>query len=135
MGNYSMPGYFQAMPVLKGSHYHDDVNNVNELKQIESEIHAQAAKMLAAGVPDEKIHKKGQMTAMERVLALVDEGSFCPGFPLREGMLFVLHPGAALPGWKEGEKALFGPGMMFLVTADGVEQLSKVPNHIITVTQ
>ncbi len=78
MGNYSMPGYFQAMPVLKGSHYHDDVNNVNELKQIESEIHAQAAKMLAAGVPDEKIHKKGQMTAMERVLALVDEGSFCP---------------------------------------------------------
>ena len=78
MGNYSMPGYFQAMPVLKGSHYHDDVNNVNELKQIESEIHAQAAKMLAAGVPDEKIHKKGQMTAMERVLALADEGSFCP---------------------------------------------------------
>ena len=78
MGNYSMPGYFQAMPVLKGSHYHDDVNNVNELKQIESEIHAQAAKMLAAGVPDEKIHKKGQMTAMERVLALVDEGSVCP---------------------------------------------------------
>lgn len=65
----------------------------------------------------------------------LDEGSFCPGFPLREGMLFVLHPGAALPGWKEGEKALFGPGMMFLVTADGVEQLSKVPNHIITITQ
>lgn len=65
----------------------------------------------------------------------LDEGCFAPGFVLREGMLFVLHPGAALPGWKEGEKGIFGPGMMFLVTADGVEQLSKVPNRIVTVTR
>ena len=65
----------------------------------------------------------------------LDEGGFGPDFTFKEGMLFVLHPGAALPGWKEGEKGIFGPGMMFLVTADGVEQLSKVPNHIVTVTQ
>lgn len=65
----------------------------------------------------------------------LDEGSFGPDFTFREGMLFVLHPGAALPGWKEGEKGIFGPGMMFLVTADGVEQLSKVPNHIVHVTK
>ena len=78
MGNYSMPGYFQAMPVLKGSHYSDSAENVAELKKIEEELHGKVAEMLAAGVPDDKIHKKGQMTAMERVLALVDEGSFCP---------------------------------------------------------
>lgn len=65
----------------------------------------------------------------------LDEGSFGPDFVFQEGMLFVLHPGAALPGWKEGEKGIFGPGMMFLVTENGVEQLSKVPNRILTITK
>jgi glutaconyl-CoA decarboxylase len=78
MGNYSMPGYFQSMPVLKGSHIAPSADNAAELKKIEEELHAKASEMLAAGISDEKIHQKGQMTAMERVLALVDEGSFCP---------------------------------------------------------
>ena len=78
MGNYSMPGYFQSMPVLKGSPVAPNADNAAELKKIEDELHAKVAEMLAAGVSDEKIHQKGQMTAMERVLALVDEGSFCP---------------------------------------------------------
>ena len=78
MGNYSMPGYFQSMQVLKGSPFAPNAENVAELKGIESELHEQVAKMLSAGVPDDKIHAKGQYTAMERVLALVDEGSFCP---------------------------------------------------------
>ena len=34
--------------------------------------------MLAAGTPDDKIHAKGQYTAMERINELVDEGSFLP---------------------------------------------------------
>ena len=78
MGNYSMPGYFQSMQVLKGSPFAPNAENVEELKAIEADLHEQVAKMLAAGVPDDKIHAKGQYTAMERVLALVDEGSFCP---------------------------------------------------------
>ena len=78
MGNYSMPGYFQSMQVLKGSPFAPNAENVAELKGIEAELHEQVAKMLSAGVPDEKIHAKGQYTAMERVLSLVDEGSFCP---------------------------------------------------------
>ena len=78
MGNYSMPGYFQSMQELKGSPFAPNAENVAELKGIEAELHEQVAKMLAAGVPDEKIHAKGQYTAMERVLSLVDEGSFCP---------------------------------------------------------
>ena len=78
MGNYSMPGYFQSMQVLKGSPFAPNAENVAELKGIEAELHEQVAKMLSAGVPDEKIHAKGQYTAMERMLSLVDEGSFCP---------------------------------------------------------
>ena len=78
MGNYSMPGYFQNMQVLKGSPIAPNAENVAELKGIESELHEQVAKMLSAGVPDDKIHAKGQYTAMERILSLVDEGSFCP---------------------------------------------------------
>ena len=78
MGNYSMPGYFQSMQVLKGSPFAPNAENVAELKGIESELHEQVAKMLSAGVPDDKIHAKGQYTAMERILSLVDEGSFCP---------------------------------------------------------
>ena len=78
MGTYSMPGYFQNMQVLKGSPFAPNAENVEELKAIEADLHEQVAKMLSAGVPDDKIHAKGQYTAMERVLSLVDEGSFCP---------------------------------------------------------
>ena len=35
MGNYSMPGYFQAMPVLKGSHYSDSAETFAERNKIE----------------------------------------------------------------------------------------------------
>ena len=66
------------MQVLKGSPFAPNAENVAELKGIESELHEQVAKMLSAGVPDDKIHAKGQYTAMERILSLVDEGSFCP---------------------------------------------------------
>ena len=78
MGNYSMPGYFQSMQVLKGSPFAPNAENVEELKGIEADLHEQVAKMLSAGTPDEQIHAKGQYTAMERILSLVDEGSFCP---------------------------------------------------------
>ena len=78
MGNYSMPGYFQSMQVLKGSPFAPNAENVAELKGIEAELHEQVAKMLSAGTPDEQIHSKGQYTAMERILSLVDAGSFCP---------------------------------------------------------
>lgn len=78
MGNYSMPGYFQAMKVIESDSYVKNEENQKELKAIEAEIHKKAKEILDAGTPDEKIHSKGQMTAMERILALVDEGSFCP---------------------------------------------------------
>lgn len=78
MTNYSMPGYFQNMKQLPGANYKPDAENAAEMKEIEQHIKEIKEKMLAAGVSDEKIHDKGQYTAMERILALVDEGSFCP---------------------------------------------------------
>ena len=78
MNEFSMPGYFQNMPTLPAGNVRENPDNAKELLDIEEQIHAQAEKMLAAGVPDEKLHSRGQMTAMERILALVDEDSFCP---------------------------------------------------------
>lgn len=65
----------------------------------------------------------------------MDEGTFFPDqdFILDEGMLFVLHPGAALQGWKEGETGIFGPGTMFLVTKDGCKSLNRVPNQLVVI--
>lgn len=78
MGNYSMPGYFQAMNVINSDTFHKNPDNKKELRAIEEEINKKVKEVLSAGTPDEKIHGKGQMTAMERILNLVDEGSFCP---------------------------------------------------------
>lgn len=62
----------------------------------------------------------------------VDEATFSRSkdFILREGMLFVLHPGAGMPGWQEGKPGIFGPGTMFLVTKDGIKSLNKTNNEI-----
>ena len=75
---FSMPGYFQNMPVLKGAAVRDNSENAAELMQVEAEIHAQAEYMINAGTSDDAVHAKGQMTAMERILTLVDEDTFCP---------------------------------------------------------
>ena len=50
MGNYSMPGYFQSMQVLKGSPFAPNAENVAELKGIEAELHEQVAKFFPHGV-------------------------------------------------------------------------------------
>lgn len=64
-----------------------------------------------------------------------DEGTFYldQDFILKEGMLFVLHPSVAVKGWQPNDYAIFGPGTMYLVTADGAECLNKYPNDIIVI--
>ena len=78
MGNYSMPGYFQAMPVAPGKAFRPSPENVAELKAIEADVHAKVKELLDAGTPDETLHQRGQLTAMERVMSLIDAGSWCP---------------------------------------------------------
>ena len=77
MGNYSMPGYFQNMPVVTKP-LRPNPENEAELKQIEAEIEKLAADALAAGKSDADMNAKGQMTAVQRVQQLVDPGTWCP---------------------------------------------------------
>ena len=78
MGNYSMPGYFQHMSALPGEVVKKNDENAAELKAVEQALREKAQELLNAGTPDDKIHAKGQMTAMERINHLVDPGTFCP---------------------------------------------------------
>ena len=76
--DYSMPRYFRFMHKIWTGGITENAANAEELKGIEQQIHEQAQKMQGAGTPDAAIHKKGQMTAIERVNYLVDEGTFLP---------------------------------------------------------
>ena len=78
MSNYSMPRYFQNMPQIGEPLYGPDPENEQELKAVEAEIKAAVEKVLAAGRSDESLNESGQMTAMQRILALVDEGCWYP---------------------------------------------------------
>ena len=78
MSNYSMPRYFQNMPQIGEPLYGPEPENEQELKAVEAEIKAAVEKVLAAGRSDESLNESGQMTAMQRILALVDEGCWYP---------------------------------------------------------
>ena len=76
--NYSMPKYFQNMPQVGNSLVNIDETNENAVREIEDAIAQSIQAMQDSGTPDEKIHDKGQMTALERVAELVDEGTWYP---------------------------------------------------------
>lgn len=78
MGNYSMPGYFQNMPVVGNKAVRPNAENVAELKAIEEDIHAEVVKGLENGTADEALNAKGKLTAMQRIALLVDAGTWCP---------------------------------------------------------
>ncbi len=76
-----MPGYFQNMRTMGRSleemnRYNPE--NENSLKAVEQEIEDSVKAAIAAGRSDESLNASGQMTAMQRINALVDEGTFCP---------------------------------------------------------
>ena len=76
--NYSMPKYFQNMPQVGNSLANIDEANENAVREVEAAIADSIAAMQDAGTPDDKIHDKDQMTALERVAELVDEGTWYP---------------------------------------------------------
>ena len=73
-----MPKYFQNMPQVGKALANIDEANENAVKEIEAAIADSVAAMQDSGTSDEKIHDKGQMTALERVAELVDEGTWYP---------------------------------------------------------
>ena len=78
MGNYSMPKYFQNMEQIGKELTRIDEENEKQVRDVEEEIGKLVEEMHAAGTPDEKIAAKGQLTALERIAELVDEGTWCP---------------------------------------------------------
>lgn len=75
---YSMPRYFKKMPVIGNNNHKINPENEAELKKVEQQIADEVRRVTALGRSDESLNAAGQMTAMQRVLALVDDGAFCP---------------------------------------------------------
>ena len=70
MSEYSMPRYFQNMPVIGEPTYGPDPENEQQLKATEAEFKELIEKILAAGRSDESLNSTGQLTAMQRIRAL-----------------------------------------------------------------
>lgn len=75
---YSMPRYFKKMPVIGSNNQKINPENEAKLKKVEKQIADEIRRVTAQGRSDESLNTAGQMTAMQRVLALVDDGTFCP---------------------------------------------------------
>lgn len=75
---YSMPGYFQDMPHIGKPLSAENPENREQILEVEQEIKQLIETALAEGRSDESLNEKGQLTAMQRIAALVDEGTWCP---------------------------------------------------------
>lgn len=78
MSNFSMPKYFQNMPVVGKPISAIDEANENEIREVEEAIAQEIEAIQQAGTPDESINERGQMTALQRVAELIDEGTWYP---------------------------------------------------------
>lgn len=78
MGQYSMPKYFQNMPTVGKGLTAKNAENEASIKAVEEELTKLIKEIQAEGRPDESMNKVGQMTALQRVNALVDKGTWCP---------------------------------------------------------
>lgn len=74
---YSMPSYFQNMGNIGRTVDNPNLSNSEEIKLIENAIEQRANEIRNNGKADEAINKSGQMTASQRIDALVDPGTFC----------------------------------------------------------
>lgn len=73
-----MPGYFQNMPVVGKAIRIPNTENESAVKQVEQDIHETIKQVQSEGRSEESMNKSGQMTALQRIHALVDEGTWCP---------------------------------------------------------
>ncbi|MBO4913983.1 MAG: glutaconyl-CoA decarboxylase subunit alpha, partial [Oscillospiraceae bacterium] len=78
MSDYSMPSYFQSMPTIGKELSGINEENIAEIQEVEQEIHELREAALEAGRSTESLNESGQWTAMQRVLELVDEDTWCP---------------------------------------------------------
>ena len=78
MSEYSMPSYFQHMPVIGKELKAVNEENQNDLLAVENEIHEIMDAALEAGRSTESLNESGQYTALQRISCLVDEGTWFP---------------------------------------------------------
>lgn len=78
INGYSMPRYFQNMPTIGSPLTAENPENIQEIEAIEQEIAQLIADAQANGRSDESLNESGQMTAMQRIMGLIDEGTWCP---------------------------------------------------------
>ena len=76
---YSMPSYFQNMPQIGKAVATPKADNVKAIKDVEEAIKARIDEVQAAGRSDESLNASGQMTALQRIDMLVDEGEILSG--------------------------------------------------------
>ena len=77
-----MRPYFEKMPSfgreLNEGQLKSTQKNIEQIKQVESELQAAVQKVKSSGFAEEKINARGQMTVWQRINYLVDPGSWCP---------------------------------------------------------
>ena len=78
MNGYSMPRSFQNMKQIGKPIVTYDTENEKEIRAIEDEIAALIAEGQSNGRSDESLNATGQLTAVQRIGELVDDGTWCP---------------------------------------------------------
>ena len=77
-----MKPYFEKMSLigkeLREKEIKEGEANALEISRVEKEVEEALEKRKASGIPMEKIHKRGEKTAWERIELLVDPGTFLP---------------------------------------------------------
>jgi glutaconyl-CoA decarboxylase len=78
MGQYSMPFYFKNMPVVGNPVQTPNAENKSQLTAVEDEIKTMIETALAEGRDDKSLNDAGQLTARQRLTALIDAGTWRP---------------------------------------------------------
>ncbi len=78
MNEYSMPRYFQNMEKIGDAAFAYDAENEKVLKDAEAEIARRIEEVLESGKTTEALNESGQLSAMQRISKLVDEGTWRP---------------------------------------------------------
>ncbi|MEW5908680.1 MAG: carboxyl transferase domain-containing protein, partial [Thermodesulfobacteriota bacterium] len=77
-----MRPYFEKMPVfgtpLTLGQIKSSEENVSQIKEVEKQIREAVEQVKTAGLSEEEINSRGQMTVWQRLRYLVDPGTWCP---------------------------------------------------------
>ncbi|GAB4258136.1 MAG: carboxyl transferase domain-containing protein [Deferrisomatales bacterium] len=77
-----MRPYFEKMPefgnALTERQIQTSAESLEEIKKVLKDLQAEVDRVKSAGIPEERVHKRGQLTVWERIDYVVDPGTWCP---------------------------------------------------------